>query len=390
MEDINLKKESLEKKEYSKNNTTIMRSVFYQSPPSLYRHVDAVLADRASYCQMLENMIQKDTVDSLSSPTKARVVAALHIAKEHQLLESLLPFCAATDLSKALSLLDMARQIRQIQRRIDAIETSHPHLLLMETLTMATTSPSKKGPTKLARRSLRKQHSMVRKGKINLLRRQLAELQSQQRGEMLPHTGSEEHSVVAAAATGGGGAPTNSSSAVQELIASASVSGSLARKIRHWAKTNHSSDFLEFVMLSNMPTAPWKNLANIVHFCPTDFDVDYFLTVVHGTEPHNDCFVTCMRDLESSTNDSLMIAQKFFRLDGAIPANLLGLHVFANHAPYCSEYRRGGEAGGAHATQHGHLVSGGAGSDFETCGDHCNESCQERESAEYRVFYQGD
>lgn len=37
-----------------------------------------------------------------------------------------------------------------------------------------------------------------------------------------------------------------------------------------------------------MPKEPWRELADICHFAPSDFSIDWFLPFCFGAEPPND------------------------------------------------------------------------------------------------------
>lgn len=63
-----------------------------------------------------------------------------------------------------------------------------------------------------------------------------------------------------------------------EGFVAGSVSGSLCRFLRKWTKSL-SAKYLEFSALS-MPTAPWKEFADIAHLRKADFCVPWFLDFV--------------------------------------------------------------------------------------------------------------
>lgn len=91
-----------------------------------------------------------------------------------------------------------------------------------------------------------------------------------------------------------------------ELLASASVSGALSRKIRKWAQ-QHKADFLEFAVLK-MPLGSWRDLADLVHFKPADFALPYFLSSAHGQAPPSDSFVAAARELVATPSNQLSAA----------------------------------------------------------------------------------
>jgi hypothetical protein len=67
------------------------------------------------------------------------------------------------------------------------------------------------------------------------------------------------------------------------------VSGSLCKQIKKWASLQKKED-LEFYALI-MPKDLWKELADIVHFHPTDFACPWFLEYMFGKEPPADSLI---------------------------------------------------------------------------------------------------
>ena len=59
------------------------------------------------------------------------------------------------------------------------------------------------------------------------------------------------------------------------------VSGALSRRIKAWISTLSESQLLFFAL--QMPKEPWKELADIIHCSPKDFNADWFLPFVFGT-----------------------------------------------------------------------------------------------------------
>jgi hypothetical protein len=56
------------------------------------------------------------------------------------------------------------------------------------------------------------------------------------------------------------------------------------------------SDGLKYIMLTNS-NAWWQKLSDIVHFCPSDFPVSYFLADIHNDSILHLCFVAQMQAL---------------------------------------------------------------------------------------------
>jgi hypothetical protein len=65
-----------------------------------------------------------------------------------------------------------------------------------------------------------------------------------------------------------------------------SVSGALAKKVRRWVRSIPRED-LEYFAL-NMPKESWRELADIIHLHPNDFQCSWFLNVMFGGEPPRD------------------------------------------------------------------------------------------------------
>lgn len=270
----------------------IDKSFFCSTNPSLRSHVILLQESPAEYLEALANV--KDLV--LSQATKSRILVALHVCKQHDALDRVfLKTCDVVDIAKAVKILDVQRTIRQLEKKMDRIITAHPHVELKA-------SPPK--PSDLSHQGHKKAKGFgrrpvkrERKTAYSKLRTNVQRLKRQQQefcgadDALLTSTPSQQQELNAAAAT--------------ELMASASFTGALARKIRKWAKATLSKDFLEFVLLT-MPLHHWKYLSDLVHFHPSDFSVPYFLSVVHGEAPPDDSFVSSMQKLQLSDNDELL------------------------------------------------------------------------------------
>ena len=259
--------------------STIMDACFLQSTPCLYSHVHALITRQAEYLEALGTLSEKGLLESTSHAIKARIVAALHLTQHHDTLQNtVLPHCEVVEIVKALSLLDRPRRVRQLQQKLQAIETLHPHV-------------TEEYERKLARREQQLHYRQRRQsydtddedsqqealqGPLKRSGRRCMgwlRVKAQLRQVEASHSDQSHNAVLPCHAA-------HTDSAVCELIESSSVSGSLARKIRTWAKNSVSADFLEFVILT-MPTEHWKNLADLVHFHPNDFALPFFLSFVH-------------------------------------------------------------------------------------------------------------
>jgi hypothetical protein len=260
-----------------------MDEMFFQSKPCLTAHVHMIRNHRADYLKTLRFICESGTVAIVPTGVRARILAALYITNRHKMVTSFLQHCEIVDIAKALYILDRSRKVRQLTHRIEAIEKAHPHLVV----TPDEEEHVSKGPEQRHRKHIKnileKQESVPptkRRRKIDKYRRDKRALESEDAC----------HGTCDCIAA-------HEDSANHELILSASVSGALARKIRHWAKTTQRSDFLEFALLT-MPLDCWKQVADMVHFAPSDFCVPYFLQEVHRDSKSVDeglNFVSTMR-----------------------------------------------------------------------------------------------
>lgn len=64
------------------------------------------------------------------------------------------------------------------------------------------------------------------------------------------------------------------------------VNGALVKRLRRWVSTI-PREHLQFFALQ-MPKEPWRELADVCHFAPKDFALDWFLSFVFGQEPPAD------------------------------------------------------------------------------------------------------
>jgi len=240
-------------------------------------------SDESDYLKELNQ-----NMDSLSTAVKGCALAALHVTGNHKALNKTISNWDIASLHKMFVLLDAPRKAKQLAKKIQAIECQHPHLLELENVAVDAnkrkTSPSENvaedAPVKKRRRR-----------KIDTLRRQYKELRATTDGHTCQACDSiEDDSMVA------------------ELIASASASGSLARKVRTvWAPTL-PPDLLEFVMLEMPDKTVWKCVADLVHFQPSNFSVPYFLADIHGDSIPEDSFVHIMRQLMDTTNEDDLVS----------------------------------------------------------------------------------
>ncbi|CAJ1948277.1 unnamed protein product [Cylindrotheca closterium] len=262
---------------------------------NLWTHVHAVKQDETAYMKELTT-----SMESLSTPVKGTCFAALHLTGKHKALNSTIKYWDIASLYKMLTYLDAPRQLKQLTKKIQKIERQHPHLLCVEDNNeengMAESnsfSSSKRKKKPESKEDAPEKKRRRRPRKIDDLRIQLKKLQ----GDFL-----EGNRVVS-----NNNKKQNVDSSVTELIESASVSGSLARKIRTlWAPTQ-KADYLEFVMLEMPKKTVWRYVADLVHFKPSDFSVDYFLADIFDESIPKDSFVCWMRKLMESSDDDELV-----------------------------------------------------------------------------------
>lgn len=65
-----------------------------------------------------------------------------------------------------------------------------------------------------------------------------------------------------------------------------SFNGSMAKRVKQWVRSI-PAEHLQFFALQ-MPKEPWKELSDLCHFSPKDFQVPWFLSVMFGQEPPAD------------------------------------------------------------------------------------------------------
>ena len=249
-------------------NNNSMADVFFETKPCLALHVYHLLHHQEAYLCTLTFLCKSGTFGALvSSATKARVLAALHILKLHKSVSSVLRHCEVMHVLKALQLLDKQRKIQQLSKKITSIERKHPHLKVPDNNNDNATKEGQKRRGKRNKKGSNKHDDDDDKPKRQRHRRMIDTYRLEKRRLVSEVADETKHDCVVGEEDSG---------AVQEWIASGSVSGALARKVREWARTTQSKDFLEFVLLG-MPTQAWREIADLVHFGPNDFALPYFL-----------------------------------------------------------------------------------------------------------------
>ena len=257
----------------TKTSEQIAVDCFFAAQPCQALHVQHLLTQPKNYLSALEALSTKGILSTVSQATKARILVALHVTKQYAARDKFLDHCEVVEIVKGLETLDRPRETRQIEAKIERIESEHPHTQ-EDHVSVDRDSADDNGKGE--------EHKPRKRRKtrgIDALRRRLKELNAQ----------AEENHTSETCAT----AHTNS--AVKELLDSASLSGALAKKLRKWVK-KLPKDFLEFIVMAGSMVV-WKKLADLVHFSPDDFSLPYFLSVAHGEPVPEGTFVHAMRRL---------------------------------------------------------------------------------------------
>lgn len=269
--------------------------------PCFHAHIWALRFNPAKYVATIQDVEETGAISDISGAVKARVLAALQSCAQHDAIQSFLRHCEATDIAKALTLLDRPREARQLRQKIQQIENQNPHLIITNCEeTCVGTSKTGDSSTEPKKRPTKR--------KIDVHRKRLRLLEAEHQQGHCQSLWCNHHPAI------------HLDSAVQEQAESTSVSGALARKVRTWAKEHLKADFLEFVLLS-LPLEPWRKLADLVHFAPRDFAVPYFLADVFGKEIPQDCFVAQMRSL-TNLKDFKGLASAFLSLVERFPTQV--------------------------------------------------------------------
>ena len=87
-----------------------------------------------------------------------------------------------------------------------------------------------------------------------------------------------------------------------------SVSGSLSKRVKKWVNEIPKNQ-LEFYAL-HLPKELWKELSDIIHFSPKDFNLDYFLSNCFGSEAPKDSIVSICSD-KNNLKDTLKLVSKY-------------------------------------------------------------------------------
>jgi len=189
--------------------------LFFLSKPCFKEHVYRLRSDAARYLKTLRFVCESGTIEVVSNGVKARVLAALHVTHQYEMVSFFLKHCEIIDIAKAIQILDRNRQIRQLSQRIEKIEGKYSHLIVDVEEENAFHSNRKK--TRTNKRSDGKSRKKMRK--IDLYRKAKCTLASM-------------HSCPGSSSC----SDAHKDSATTELVQSSSFSGALAKKIQNWAK----------------------------------------------------------------------------------------------------------------------------------------------------------
>ena len=292
-------------------------AIFFMTKPSLPVHVYCLTQQPDLYLHELTKLGDSGLASSsLSTPTKARVMAALQITNQNTtIIESFWKWAnvSVLDLVKACQILDRPRLMRQLETRIACIEAAHPHVVEDQEGNDVQEQQHETDNRRIHKRRCRphnhrsknnsnpadkeseRPHKRTRTRQVDVYRKEL----ENQRQLLIQddHPQNIHNNKLYKAA--------HASSAVRELIGSASLTGALSKKIRRWARSTLTKDFLEFILLTGSWDV-WKQLADYVHFRPNDFALDYFLKAVHGGELPEGSFVRGASALMATTSPEAM------------------------------------------------------------------------------------
>ena len=273
--------------------------------PCLRAHVLALVKDATAYIAGINFLIDSGTFPAVPSSVRTSMLVALHTTAQSKALTRLLQHCEVTDILKALTMLDDRRLSRQLARKIQRIENECPHLIcLSEDESTTEDDGSRKRKTRR---------------KVDLYRRKLRSID-----DNLAKSCADKTCCVS---------DVHSNTAVLETIQSApGLSGALAQKVRAWAKSTLTQDGLEFIMLTDSKS-PWRTLADLVHFRPSDFAVSYFLADVHDESIPETCFVARLRAMVAKYSDDSVnkdeVLSDFLLLAAEFPQLYLAFDFFA-------------------------------------------------------------
>jgi hypothetical protein len=110
-----------------------------------------------------------------------------------------------------------------------------------------------------------------------------------------------------------------------------SVSGALARRVQRWLSTIEPWK-LEFYLLQ-MPTEPWRDIADLVHPRASHFSLDYFLPTVFGAVAPDASIVRACAQLDADNADALVanydVPYSFVRRRVAHPSDAIKARIAA-------------------------------------------------------------
>ena len=293
--------------------TKSLHGYFFMAKPCLHVHLHLFVTRQREYLETLKTICDTGVGANLSQPTKAHVLAVLHMTGQYKIVDEFLKHCDVVEITKAAQILDRPRRIKQLECRIANIEQAHPHLK-EETQQLEKSSPPKMiQSTKGYKTRGRAKRSMMETKEpleTKKRKRQIDFYRSELKKQLILIKGTHSSRLPCAEA--------HSNTAVCEIVASASLSGAFARKVRRFAHVI-KADFLEFILMSGSMEY-WKTLADLVHFRPTDFALPYFLSAVHGGELPEGSFVEGMMMLCDAPDEELF--DQFQALEKSHPQQL--------------------------------------------------------------------
>jgi hypothetical protein len=147
---------------------------FQQSKSHPKYHLHGIVHDQSAYLRQLQAARANGAWSNLLSALKGAVLAALWMAKCHNVVADILEkeVCGIAEISKMLPVLDKPRQRQQLKKKIERIEREHPHVIVSDE---DEANDSKK---KRARDNSQDATKRKRSRKVDMLRRDLRSLEA--------------------------------------------------------------------------------------------------------------------------------------------------------------------------------------------------------------------
>lgn len=227
----------------------LVQKLLLDTDRGVEEHVRALRTHREAYLFQLTSMMERQVTQMFSTNSKARVLAALFALKEREALDACLAddsFTGLAEMVKAVQLLDAPRRIRQILAKVARLEAAGVG-----------------------------RGKVVKASTLANLRNEAANLSKD---------------VIAGAVSGSG----------------LGLNKGRCNRVRKWVLTLPRAK-LEFFLL-NYPTDKWRELADVCHFRPSDFKLEYFTKVMFGAPAPADSLVAVANTVTHDNVEALLAA----------------------------------------------------------------------------------